>query len=377
MKNILRLNINSNRVYGLDILRALAIFFVVVAHAHSFLPAGLKQFSMALQYDGVAIFFVLSGFLIGGILIKLLEKERASFKVLLNFWIRRWFRTLPAYFLVLTILSILYLNFTNYYSFTEIKSYYLFTQNLFSPHPQFFPEAWSLSVEEWFYILIPICIFSLSKFLGCTVRQSVLYTALGVIIIITAYRIVKFNSIETFDANTLKDHFRKQVFTRLDSIMYGLIGAFLAHFHKTKWLKHKVILLTVGIAIFIFDKYHHSFFNLMPVYNYVLSFSVISLATLFLLPFLSDLKKGEGIFHNAATYISLISYSMYLLNLSVHTLVDKISLYGMTGAQPAVFQLVNYFLFWALTILSSLIMYKYFELPFMNLRDRFKPRRRT
>ena len=33
--------------------------------------------------------------------------------------------------------------------------YFIFSQNLYQPHPLFFPEAWSLSIEEWFYLTFP------------------------------------------------------------------------------------------------------------------------------------------------------------------------------------------------------------------------------
>jgi len=102
LKNFFALHINPNRIYGLDILRAFAIFFVVLAHASSFLTQPLQDILWHFQYDGVSIFFVLSGYLIGGILIKIIENKGATFKNLFNFWLRRWLRTLPNYFLVLS-----------------------------------------------------------------------------------------------------------------------------------------------------------------------------------------------------------------------------------------------------------------------------------
>ena len=110
-------------------------------------------------FDGVSIFFVLSGFLIGGILIKLLKENILNSKLIITFWVRRWFRTLPNYFLILIILILLDSIYNENFSFYSYKRYFLFSQNLFSKHPGFFPEAWSLSVEEWFYLLIPIIIF--------------------------------------------------------------------------------------------------------------------------------------------------------------------------------------------------------------------------
>src|SRR5689334_3382371 len=96
--NVLKLEIDEKRVYGLDILRAAAILFVVILHGKNVLPHAGRDFLQLFVFDGVTIFFVLSGFLIGGVLIKILEKQTATFKTLLNFWQRRWFRTLPNYY---------------------------------------------------------------------------------------------------------------------------------------------------------------------------------------------------------------------------------------------------------------------------------------
>src|SRR4051794_25447542 len=84
------------RVYGLDILRALAILEVVYAHAFRFTDSRLP-----FLYDGVGIFFVLSGYLIGGILLKTINTTEFRKENLLKFWYRRWWRTLPAYYFVL------------------------------------------------------------------------------------------------------------------------------------------------------------------------------------------------------------------------------------------------------------------------------------
>ena len=88
MFRIFKIPFNENRIYGLDILRAFAILFVVIGHGTVFLPERMQSISNFIVFDGVSVFFVLSGFLIGGILIKLLENKGASIKSLLNFWVR-------------------------------------------------------------------------------------------------------------------------------------------------------------------------------------------------------------------------------------------------------------------------------------------------
>ena len=81
MTNLLRIQIDEKRVYGLDILRALAILFVVIGHGGYLLPERARKLINLLIFDGVSIFFVLSGFLIGGIFIKLIQEKGLNLKV--------------------------------------------------------------------------------------------------------------------------------------------------------------------------------------------------------------------------------------------------------------------------------------------------------
>ena len=70
----LKLQVDSNRIYGLDVLRAIAILSVVFSHSEFILPLKIK-FATYYALDGVTIFFVLSGFLIGRILIQTFQKD--------------------------------------------------------------------------------------------------------------------------------------------------------------------------------------------------------------------------------------------------------------------------------------------------------------
>ena len=92
------------RIFGLDLLRAIAIGLVLLCHITPFFvfplaPGWFAEVS-ALASLGVDLFFVLSGFLIGGILLRDLDRG-ASFRSLVAFWSRRWWRTLPNYYLFL------------------------------------------------------------------------------------------------------------------------------------------------------------------------------------------------------------------------------------------------------------------------------------
>ena len=375
MKNLFRIEISSSRIYGLDILRAFAILFVVVGHGQYLLPDRLKVFHRFIVFDGVSIFFVLSGFLIGGILIKLLDKNEPTKELLVDFWIRRWFRTLPNYFLILFLLIGLSQIFNENITFWEVKEYFVFAQNLFYNHPGFFPEAWSLSIEEWFYLITPICIFSIMYFLKIESKRAIILVALLVIFLTLTFRYYRYLSIGIDSWKEWDKILRKQVFTRLDSLMFGVICAYIQYYYKSSWLKYKYTLLLIGLAIFIATK-ALSLLNYVSsggFYHCVLSFVIISLATSLLLPYLSDLKSGKGIIYKGLTIISLISYSMYLLNLSVvqKFIINKIHWDNFIDS-IYIIVILRYGLYWIFTVLGSIIIYKFYELPTMKLRDNEK-----
>jgi len=374
LKNLLKIDLNSNRIYGLDILRALAILFVVAGHGAYLMPAARYKYIYFFIFDGVSIFFVLSGFLIGGILIKILKENILDSKLIINFWIRRWYRTLPNYFLIFIILLLLNYIFNNNFSVYDKKQYFLFAQNLFSEHPHFYPEAWSLSIEEWFYLLIPIILFVLIKVFKISINNSILFTAFGIIISITLFRYFRYDSLKIDNVSTWDRTLRKQVFTRLDSLMYGVIGAYIYFHFKNFWNKYKIHFLIIGISLFISMKFNLLGFSRFGLYHCVFSFSTTSLATLFLIPYLSCLKTGKGFIYKLITYISLISYSMYLINLTIvqKWILRNIDWTLLENFNGYLFLLLRYSLYWALTIIISILIYKYFEIPTMNLRDKAK-----
>ena len=216
-----------------------------------FMDQHIYKYIYYIVFDGVAMFFVLSGFLIGGILIKIINTQGINWKIILNFWKRRWFRILPNYFLILIVLLIIGYYYTDEFTLTDKYKYFIFTQNLVTEHPKFFGEAWSLSIEEWFYLLIPIIIFLFFKVLSLSARKAVLFTAIGFLICVTLFRYYRY---VTLDIDSLKAWdviLRKQVFTRFDSLMFGIIGAYMYFYHKLEWNKFKIRCVGSHIQIWI------------------------------------------------------------------------------------------------------------------------------
>lgn len=377
---IFHLAIPEKRIYGLDILRALAILFVVYGHSIIFvIKVWPKKWLTIPVLDGVSIFFVLSGFLIGGILLKIFEEQKASFRLLWKFWIRRWFRTLPNYFLLLIVLFIIQGLILNKTSLAQFWPYLFFSQNLNSIHPVFFPEAWSLSVEEWFYVFIPLGLLAIRKG-GMSVKYGSITLIIFFLIFSTAIRYFRFTELGEVNFSQWDNLFRKQVLTRLDSIVFGVFGAWLAYYFKSFWIQYKRQFIVLGIALMALHKfliyYRPDLGFGYNSYYCIWSFSLISLATLLLIPFLSQVKAGSGWVYKAITKISLISYSMYLLNLSLIQEVVFRALYKVFPMDYSDYSPLLYFsMNWIFTILLSILLYKYFEIPTTKLRDRWSAKR--
>ncbi|HYG50525.1 MAG TPA: acyltransferase, partial [Flavobacteriales bacterium] len=210
----------ENRNFGLDLFRAIAILCVVLVHSSQFLNGTvLDGFPFFRMVDGVDLFFVLSGFLIGGILLKEINKPGTfGTKQLFNFWKRRWFRTLPAYYLVL-IVNYFFVKYAliagdlNQFSWKN----FVFLHNFAQPAVDFFWESWSLSVEEWFYLLSPVLLIVCLKFFSP--KNAFVTVTILMLLFSTLYRIaIRTNDINHFWFDVT---FRKMVVTRLDSIAFG------------------------------------------------------------------------------------------------------------------------------------------------------------
>ena len=377
----------KNRVFGLDLLRALAILIVV--DAHSAIALGkFHQGNIIHQFlpDGVELFFVLSGFLIGGILIRLYEKHQTiNGSIITNFWTRRWFRTLPNYYLVLV--GLIGLNLARawrcglHHTLPDkwtLASYFLFMQNFASYVPDFFPETWSLAIEEWSYLLLPTLLYIWHRLAPkrWSRQQIILAVILTVIIGTNLLRLVQAIRIPISEGEL---GYRGIVLTRLDAISYGVLAAYVKQYHRSFWLSRPMqqlgfwlgLALTTMLAftasIFILSYYVEG--GIYPAYVFykrTFYFTAIGLSMMLLLPRMDSWQNSRGWFSRAITHISLISYSMYLLNLTpiMLTFIERI---------PTTSLAIGYIkvgLFWAVTIILSTLLYRFYEKPMTSLRDR-------
>ncbi len=366
------LNKHKKRIVGLDIIRSIAILIVVYEHGRNLMPQNYRSFYLQLQIfriDGVSIFFVLSGFLIGGILLKVIHNSGFTKRDLLNFWIRRWFRTIPNYFLIILLVVIYKITvFGDYGSFSY--KYLLFVQNIFTPHPSFFEEAWSLTIEEWFYISFPIMVFVIHKQLK-NKEQSILISAVIFLVLPFLLRVIKYEL--GIGLNDFDNEFRKIVIFRLDSLMYGVLASYIYYKHPVFWKNTKKKWLVVGIILLVL-------LNINPMgwkYFYPpFFFNLESITTFCFLPFMSEFRSSKSRTLNVVViFISIISYSMYLL----HRTPVLYNLLPITKAVLSKFGIdmgsnyvINYSLYWIYTMIGSYLVYTLYEYPVTNLREKLK-----
>jgi peptidoglycan/LPS O-acetylase OafA/YrhL len=225
--------VRPGRIPQLDGVRGVAILLVLIWH---FLvaPAGepstraLLHFlhGLRLSWSGVDLFFVLSGFLIGGILIDNRD-SRNYFQV---FYFRRICRIFPLYFLWLLLFVIARFLFgaatgseplsSEFSPLLPWWSYLTFSQNIASAHSGFFGAqwlgvTWSLAVEEQFYLLLPFML----RFVP---SRSLIYVLVAMILAAPVARSFVFGA---FPQNALPAYVLLPC--RMDSLLLGVLGAIL------------------------------------------------------------------------------------------------------------------------------------------------------
>lgn len=371
----------SKRIYGLDILRAYAILVVLYVHTYDYLPYRAFDLLSYICFDGVLVFFVLSGFLIGRILIKTITDPNVNKMSLFKFWANRWMRTLPPYYLALIIVFALVYGFDlglkpDFLGMKKQLSYFFFLQNLNWPHFGFYPETWSLSVEEWFYLTVPSIIFSMLFIFSMKPKSAILVSIIVVIVSVTLYRYYKYMHIDgniLAQCKNLHIFHSSEVTVRLDSLIYGILGSFIAYYYPTSWKRYRLQLFIIGIILALILRCSEFFITYTPFLNMmynVFYYTITAVSIVFLLPYLSLLKKGSGIVYKALSYISLISYSLYLLH---YTLIRYCIIEQLTaGIDIPYMNIVKFVLVWLLSFLLATIMYLYIEKPSMSLRNKIK-----
>jgi len=296
------------RLVSLDYLRGFSA--LAVASAHFIMIAQGSYLSELVAAIAVEIFFPLSGFVLAPQIIKVWQ-QNYHIKV---FLIRRWLRTVPPYILAVISMTIVldqfsseeflkYLFFLNYLSLSDLDSL-----------NDFYPVAWSLAVEEWFYIIFPLLVVVASRLTKSTVGLAFCGVMLVVLGIISRW-------VTSVDVDP--DHIRISTLLRLDAIAVGFI--FFLLFSRIRSLSSLPLIIlgsVIGIVILLLT--HQS--NLAPreFGNLLLAFApMIFGAVIFLLAIGEQTValRTNNTCQLVGQWLGRISYSVYLFHLLVIMLV--------------------------------------------------------
>lgn len=230
---------SSKRISSIDVFRSLAITSVVLFHFNGLLPKG---------YLGVDLFFVISGFLIGGILTKDYKKRESIH--FFKFILQRGFKVWPSYYIFFIVGSLLarFLYDTIdptqivQFNLTDMPRYLFFYQNYTgAPWHYSFDHVWSLCIEEHFYVILPI-LFIVAQRIN---KREILF-ALVVLLVFegVASKFFMFfytNSKDTYCATN----------NRIDALAWGVLLNFAIlyadSFFKSK--KNSIIMILSGITL--------------------------------------------------------------------------------------------------------------------------------
>ena len=334
----------QKRIYYLDVLRALAI--ILVFTGHTVLSFGSPDHLAPLQFggSGVDLFFLLSGWLIGSQLFS--EQEKYSNIDVKRFWIRRWMRTMPAYFTVL--LFTLFQLYLTKDSVSNPIPYFFFVQNYFYPL-EYFSISWSLSVEEQFYLIIAPFIVFIKSFKS--VHQTII---LVFMLLLPSF----FRACGLYESTN-------ETHVRWDCCLMGVLLAHTSFKHVRIWglfKKHAVPALFIGVVAYLTCFY----FRWQPPFDAYPGPSKLFLACIFSLMVVYAVNKPIShipLGYSVIMHISTRSYSLYLLHPEALALSKRI----LNESEFILYYTV------ALTIslLLAEILYRFIEVPFITMRSRY------
>jgi peptidoglycan/LPS O-acetylase OafA/YrhL len=322
----------NNRIPSLDGLRTISVALVVISH---FLPLAGYYNTQNIGILGVKFFFVISGFLITGLLLK--EIDKTSTINLTKFYFRRTLRIFPPYYFYLFVIFIA-LKF-DIISFTEsFRPSLTYTSNYFVPETWNLLHTWSLSVEEQFYLIFPFVLIFLSK-------RKIVWLLGGLILICPFLRL--------YDYSLYSESAKMWVYygfhTNADGLATGcLLAVFYERLHKSEFylrILNSRLFFIAPILMVLVNSY------IEPRQFYLgISFTVSNLLIAMCIDWAITNYKTNivGRFLNTAPMekIGVMSYSIYLwqqpfLN---HDTILWFNLFPYNIIGIAVFSSISYFL---------------------------------
>lgn len=345
----------NNRIPSLDGLRAISILMVVFGHAFHFRLIDIANL-------GVRMFFIISSFLIVGILLKDVEKNRFSIK---QFYFKRVMRTFPAFYVYLLLLFCV-LNYLNIFEWEQFWRAPVYLENyhsrsIWNDKQWFVGHTWSLAVEEQFYIVVAL--------LFLMVNNKYINKNKLIIILITIIIVIPFIRVSYMFVSWIPDVFRGSMHRSFETVadslaiggMMALVADKVINSRIYAFFKNKILLLLVVILAIQFlnssylveviglrVRYIYNFFGL-TVINFSMAIIMMGLIYNPNRNFITKLLNTKFFIT-----IGLWSYSIYLW--------QQLWLYSWNFS--------IYYKFIGILI-CSVLSYYFIELPFLKIRDNY------
>ena len=310
------------RVLELDGLRGLACLLVVCAHYFGEVPHGWRFFSIG--WAGVDVFFCLSGYLIGGILLD----NRESSSYFLTFYIRRAFRIFPIYFVTIFIV-LLIIEYLLKHGVSWIDaplpafSYFTYSQNFLlainnNQGNTWLLPTWTLCVEEQFYLILPIIIYVIKP-------ERLLHFLIFLILLASGLRFM----LMTMNAGDLALHVLLP--TRWDLLFLGVVGAYLIR-QPDLWAKLMArekrplkVMILISAAMMVISVLLDKIFSVKS-FDVLGSLFIGICCTSFLLLIVAGTPEGKRFRAKILCNIGSISYGLYLIHQPIAGLMHGIFL---------------------------------------------------
>lgn len=361
----------NSRLYGLDHLRALAIIMVFFYHypivsngQPSWLPS-LVRFG----WTGVDLFFVLSGFLIASQLFDQIGKtQRISFR---DFFLKRFFRIIPAYWVTLAIYFLIP-GFRERESLPPLWKFLSFTQNLGLELKTTgtFSHAWSLCVEEHFYLLLPITLWLLLR--TKTFKKSYLIIGalflFGFVIRAWCFHHYYLRSADTDNAwISWYKYIYYPSYTRLDGLLAGVSLAAVRSFKLALWQKiaaHGNALIGISVIVLITASFVSS--DEMSFTASVFGFPLVDIGYGLLVA--GVISPGNFLYNRKSkitTIVASLSFGIYLTHKGViHVTLNWLKGFPLNDTARLLICIATCFT-------AARILFELIEKPALRLRKRF------
>lgn len=336
----------------IDGLRFFAVFGVILGHWHWSHTEWCENINTASR--GVDLFFVISGFLITLGLIRSRDKAETKGQSLYKFYIRRFLRIFPIYYLTVFVLMFFY-----YDRMMEILWWtLLYMRNFYSIKVQDFGLAghfWSLSVEEQFYLIWPFVILFIP-------RKGLLPVIIGSVLLSIAAKIYWMIIKAPFWYAYMHP------LGALDALALGALLAYLYSFHQ-EWLRRMlhhpavsaVLILQMVFCVWIKSSNEFGFIHHLLIRT---SFGIFSMWLIGRSAFGFTGIAGWVLDNSALKYIGKISYGIYLYHIFVPGM-----LLGITHPHN---QDLRFLMYGAATIGLASISWYAIESPILKLKSRFE-----